>query len=143
MPCQLQLFVARAARIMSDIRGLWSRSNTAAEGGTQGAPSARVFRRRWPRANRQCLVSQPEDGDGAADGSASEAAPAGPDDMLAGPEAVPRRASASAGEGVQAAVSEPAGCPGVPSLGCSKCRHAARGCGKCRHDRWTALKVSR
>ena len=132
---------ARFRRPWRRFGSLSCRSRGAAEESTHDAPSPNVFRRRKPRANRQCLVSQSGNGDEAAGGDACEAAPAGPGDRRESPGAARRRASGGAKTGVRTAVEGPARSRGVPSLGCSKCRHAPRGCGKCRQDRLTALKV--
>lgn len=116
-----------------------NRAEPATDDDTQGTAAARVFLRRRPRVNHQCLISQLEDGDEGAETDACTAPPAGPDEAHAGRDDAPRRASGQ----TRAAVWQPAArLHGVPALGCSKCRMAKRGCGKCRHDRWTALKVS-
>ena len=127
----------------SDLRRAPSRPDVAADDNTQGATPALVFRRRHLRANRQRLVSQPEDGADDADIAASDAAPAGPDDTRGGQDDAPRRASGRRPvKEVERTAQPTAPLQGVPALGCSKCRMAKRGCGKCRHDRWTALKAS-
>ena len=128
--------------VASELRWLQNRQEDAAEDDTQGAASSRVFLRRRPRANRQCLVSQPEDGTDEAEVGAHDAAPAGPDTAHASRADAPHRGAVRTGRGVQLVPKPAALLPGVPALGCSKCRMAKRGCGKCRHDRWTALKVS-
>ena len=127
--------------IASELHSLLGRAEPVADDDSQATAAARLFVRRRPRANRQCLISQMEDGVDGAETHACAAAPAGPNEARAGREDAPRCA-ASRKTGLQLPPQPAARLVGVPALGCSKCRMAKRGCGKCRHDRWTALKVS-